>query len=556
MTQRLIALLIIQWLFIAGLATAAPANNSPNSSSSGVAPVKKTAEANFLDGLACLKHSDTTCAQLALVGIPSQSPYAKLLAGNIATSEGDSDRAFRLLLPLQAEPGLLPQANASLHASLALAYENQPDALRALEQRTLAEDNLSDTADIQANQQHIWQLLSNLSKDELVGMRGESLDTTVQGWIDLALALQDAGQPVRNIANWRKAYPDHPASATVAKQLSEQLGNAAATGVVSSGLKGQVALILPFEVEAFYPAADAIERGFVAAQANAKSDTGVKIYATRGNKDKISAIYQQAISEGAQYVVGPLTRDEVTALAAGTVPVPTLALNQPDSAAIANNLYTFGLSVDAEAAQIVKIARDYGMQTATIVTTPSGVSGHMTKAFDDAWIADGGQIVQQIDLTEKTELADVKAQIVRRPADMILIAGNAEEARAIRPYLDLATPTFGFSHIYAGNAHEPLDRALSAVRFVDLPWLLNQDEPAFASYKAAAADLPPGEMQRWFALGADAYQLLLTLTQQPNKAATIRGLTGKIHVSPSGEITRELALGRFSTDGIVAEKLP
>jgi outer membrane PBP1 activator LpoA protein len=555
MTQRLITLLIIQWLFMAGFATAAPANNSPNSSSTGIVQVKKTPEANFLNGLACLKQSDTACAQLALVGIPSQSPYAKLLAGNLAAAEGDSDRAFRLLLPLQAEAGLLPQANASLHASLALAYENQPDALRALEQRTRAEEDLSDAADIQANQQRIWQLLSNLSRDELVGMRGESLDTTAQGWVDLALALQDAGQPAQNIANWRKAYPDHPASATVAKQLSEQLVSAAASAT-PSGLKGQVALILPFEVEAFYPASDAIQLGFVTAHAKSKGDAGIKVYATRGRKDEITAIYQQAISEGAQYVVGPLARDEVTALAAGTVSVPTLALNQPDSATAASNLYTFGLSVDAEAAQIAKIARDYGMQTAAIVTTPSGISGHMAKGFNDAWVAEGGQIVQQIDLSEKTELADLKAQIVGHPADLILIAGNAEEARIIRPYLDLATPTFGYSHIYAGSAHEPLDRTLSAVRFIDLPWLLNPDDPAFASYKAAAADLPPGEMQRWFALGVDAYQLLLTLTQQPNKAVTIRGLTGKIRVSPSGEITRELALGRFSADGIVVEKLP
>ncbi len=541
---------------MAGFATAAPASNSPNVSSSGVAQVRKTPEANFLNGLACLKQSDSACAQLALIGIPSQSPYAKLLAGNIAMAEGDSDRAFRLLLPLQAEAGLLPQAYASLHASLALAYENQPDALRALEQRTLAEKNLSDAADIQANQQHIWQLLSNLSRGELVDMRGESLDTTMQGWIDLALALQAAGQPAQNIANWRKAYPDHQASAAVLRQISDQLGSPAMADAASNGLKGPVALILPLEIEAFYPAADAIERGFLAAEAKTKGDTAIKIYATRGNKDEIAAIYQQAINEGTQYVVGPLTRDEVTALATGKVPVPTLALNQPDSATIVHNLYTFGLSVDAEAAQIAKIARDYGMQTATIVTTTSGISGHMTKAFNDAWVIEGGQIVQQIDLSEKSELADIKAQVAGHPADMILIAGNAEESRAIRPYLDLATPTFGFSHIYAGSTHDPLDTALSAVRFVDLPWLLNPDDPAFASYKAAAADLPPGEMQRWFALGADAYQLLLTLAQQPNKAATIRGLTGKIRIESSGEITRELALGSFSADGIVTEKLP
>jgi outer membrane PBP1 activator LpoA protein len=180
----------------------------------------------------------------------------------------------------------------------------------------------------------------------------------------------------------------------------------------------------------------------------------------------------------------------------------------------------------------------------------------MTKAFGDAWINEGGQIIAQVSIDENTVLTDVKAQISAQPADMILIAGNAEEARAIRPHLDAATPTFGFSHIYAGINHEPLDAALIAVRFIDLPWLLNNDDATFAAYQSAAADLPQGEMQRWFALGVDAYQVLLALTQQPRKSATIHGLTGKIRINEKGEIIRELALGRFGADGVVLEKAP
>jgi uncharacterized protein len=217
MVQRLIAFLLLQWLFTAGLALAEPASNATTSKSAtplSVA-VKKPLEASFLTGLSCLKQSDIACAQLALNGIPSLSPYAKLLAGNIAVAAGDFDTAFRLLLPLQAETGLLSQANASLHASLALAYDNQPDALRALEQRTLAEKYLSDTTDIELNQQRIWQSLSGLSKEQLIDMRGESSDTTIQGWIDLALAVQNK----QSISDWRKAYPDHPATTVLTDRL-------------------------------------------------------------------------------------------------------------------------------------------------------------------------------------------------------------------------------------------------------------------------------------------------------------------------------------------------
>ena len=63
--------------------------------------------------------------------------------------QGDFDRAFRLLLPLQAEASLPAEANASLHASLALAYENEADTLRGLEQRTLAENDLTSAEDVQ-----------------------------------------------------------------------------------------------------------------------------------------------------------------------------------------------------------------------------------------------------------------------------------------------------------------------------------------------------------------------------------------------------------------------
>ncbi|HLD10392.1 MAG TPA: penicillin-binding protein activator, partial [Methylophilaceae bacterium] len=551
---------LLQWLITAGLALAEPASNSAIAASQlgkPITQIKKTPEASFLNGLNCLKQSDTACAQLALTGIPSQSPYAKLLAGNIAVAVGDFDHAFRLLLPLQAETGLLPQANASLHASLALAYDNQTDALRALEQRTLAERYLSDAAGIQSNQQRIWLSLSSLTKEQLVDMRGESSDTTIQGWIDLALT----AQAKQSINDWRKAYPDHPVSAALTDQLMAQASNNNKSVVKPKGLEGSIALLLPFQAEAFYPTADAIWRGFVAAQTEANDDAEIKIYATRGDKDAVVTIYQQAIKEGARYVIAPLTRDEATRLAAGQMQVPTLALNQPDvaielNADTANNFYMLGLSIDAEAAQIAKIARDHGMQTAVIVTSKKPLPVHMTKAFSDAWINEGGQIIAQVSIDENTILTDVKAQISAQPTDMILIAGNAEEARAIRPYLDAATPTFGFSHIYAGINHEPLDAALLAVRFIDLPWLLDNADVAFAPYQAAAADLPQGEMQRWFALGADAYQVLLALTQQPHKSATIYGLTGKIRINEKGEITRALALGRFGTEGVVLEKTP
>jgi outer membrane PBP1 activator LpoA protein len=511
-----------------------------------VVKIKKSPEAYYADGLACLAKADIPCAKVAWATIPRQSAYAKLLAGNIAATENDFDSAFRLLLPLQADKNLNAEASASLHASLAQAYDNQEDPLHALEQRVMAESFLKNQDDVKASQSRIWQSLSILPKAALIEMRGNSVDTTIQGWIDFVLAASSKSDQA--IADWRMVYPDHPA---IAQSL---ITNEATTA--SKPLSGKIALILPYTAEAFSPASNAIERGFMAAQVKEKNSAQVKVYASNGSNDNIQKIYQQAIVEGAQYIVGPLTRDEVNEIATNELPVPTLVLNQPEDFKTVTNLYSYGLNVEAEAAQIVKIARDLGMQTATIVMSNNPLATRMAKAFSEAWTAEDGKIALPITITDTTILGTLKAELAANPTDMIFIAANAEDARSIRPYLDTATPTYGLSHLYSGIPQNPSDAPLSAIRFTDMPWVLDANNEAFSSYHRAAADLPPGEMQRWFALGVDAYYILTALVQQPLIPITIQGLTGKISINASGEISRELALGRFSNGRVVIEYLP
>ena len=548
MTQRLISLFIILQLCMAGLAIAAPTSANHQ---------KNTPQASLQQGLDCLDRADLACAQRTLDGMSKQSVYAKLLAGRIAVAEGDTDHALRLLEPLQDESNLPPAASASLHASLALAYEKQADMLHALEQRMQLDAITSpDSAEALNNQRHILSMLTGLPHSQLVDLRGDSANTTMQGWIDLALAFS-ASDRKQALASWQLAYPDQTLASSLLQQEPQQ-GPSKASANASTGteLQGPIALILPFAVEDFYPAADAIERGFVAAQAQAKSDNALKIYATHGEPGDIAAIYRQAVDEGAKYVVGPLTRGEATALASAPLAVPTLILNEPDAAGTNSSLHTLGLSVEAEAAQIADLARSYGMQTATIIASDNPLGSHMANAFSEAWTRSGGRLVQQVVITRMSDLEDLKRKTDDQPADMVFIAGIAAEARAIRPHIGLATPTFALSHVYSGLPHDPLDKPLLAVRFVDMPWLLNPDDQAFAAYKEAAADLPPGKMQRWFALGVDAYRLLRELVRHPQQDFSLQGLTGRIDVAADGSISRELTVGSFGNDGIVLESSP
>jgi len=532
--------------------TRSQATTAPVSKPQASKPAKNL-EQRFLDGRACLIQADTGCAQVALAGINPASSYAKILEAQIAATHGDFDTVLRLLIPLQAETGLLPQAYASLHATLAQAYAAQKNMLRAAEQLAQAEPFLGSQEEINANQSQLWELLARQPRETLVEMRGESPDTVMQGWIDLALAHSYAEQRSRYIEQWRTAYPDHPASAALLREIA-----ASATPVADSvTASGKVALLLPLDAPDYAAAAQAVLAGFETAHTVVGYPVDFQIYPTDGTPDMAVLIYRDALQDGAQFVVGPLIRDEVDALiASDLITVPTLALNQPEDAIkLPEKLLAYGLAVENEARQAAQSARQAGMQSAIIIVAESLLSKRMAKAFTDKWLAEDGTAPRQLQLPADDKLAELKAEIAAQPADMFFLATSIIDALRVKPYLDPATPTFGISHLYDGNAIDAQNQALSAVHFIDMPWMLDPDNREFAPYRASAAEFGKGWPQRWFALGVDVYRLLpfLAEKQVPGRHV-LHGLSGNIGIDENGRFTRELALGQFRPGGVALER--
>jgi len=544
MAQRLLALfLLLNCLLPYGALAAEPGEATPLPA----AKPQKTPEQRYLDGLACLQQADTPCAQVALAGINPASPYAKILEAQLAAGSQDYDEALRLLLPLQAENHLLPQASASLHATLAQAYEKQDNPLRTLQQYVLAATFMAEPAAIEANQQQLWEMLGKQPRKTLLEMRGESPDTVTQGWIDLALVAANKDQSVGNLEQWRDAYPGHPASAA----LLQQIAASAPAEAPAAKLEGKIALLLPLQNPAYAAAAEALRTGFMAAREVAQSEAEVQAYPTTGNQELLAPAYRLAVQEGAQHIAGPLLREEVNALAASDlVTATTVAFNQGDSGLLPpEKLLLFGRPVEAEARQVVGICRRLGMQSATVIAADTPLAKRMAEAFVAEWKAQQGAVNIEITFSAATNLAELKTRASARPADMIFLATDVEQARRVRPYLDAATPTFGTSHLYDGDAGNPLNIALAAIHFVDIPWLIDPASPAFTPYRQAALKIPKGEMQRWFALGVDAWHVLA------GGAVPLHGLSGDIHWE-HGHALRELSMAQFRGDRVVAEPLP
>ena len=513
---------------------------------------KKSAEANFLDGTTCLKQAKKACARLALANIPSASPYAKLLQGTLALSEQQTDKALLLLLPLQTEDNLLPEAKISLHESLANAFEKLDDTQQAVQHLMQAESIITTAISagaqsrISENQQKIWDLINKLDQAELVALRGNNTDNDFQGWIDLCLATRNQDFE-GSLASWNASYADHPAR-LFANKLTV---NSTALSTIQNSLRstGSIALITLLASEADAEKADALKLGLETAINQYGLANEIKIYSSADNGQDIDEIYALARNDGNAYFIIP----DFTAIASNN------RIDQADT----NNILHLGLPLADQAQAIASFAGSHGMQHITVISNNNDISKLMLNSFKDAWQGKAEAeenndalniIMLPDDITSgSSSLLELKLQIASKNHDMVLLALPATEAYLVKPHLDISTPTMAFSNVneFANSATSQL---LNAVRLVDMPFLLMADQDKFKDYTSASADLNTNELRRWFALGVDSLQLLIISQQPLDNEVSINGLTGVLTLTRAGSLQRRLSLARFTYNGVIPEQ--
>lgn len=304
-----------------------------------------------------------------------------------------------------------------------------------------------------------------------------------------------------------------------------------------------IALLLPLKSPSFARAADAVKQGFLAA-ANVQGTGGIEVgvYATQEAPADILAAYKQAVDGGARIVVGPLTRDGVSALAAsGLVSVPTLALNIVDSSsALPANLYLFGLQAEAEARQAAQFAARENRRRAVMVGDDTPLSKRIQQAFTEEWKRLGGAITRQIPFKDEGDaLLKLRQDIVDDGETVLFLALDAPRARLLRPYLDPAVPAFATSQVFPGKEDTLGNFDLNGIRFADMPWLLQPDHAAVMVYPRAGGPLSV-DLERLYALGIDAFRLAQELLKSNASGNLILdGVTGQITLGQNHQFIRE-----------------
>ncbi|MBX3649795.1 MAG: penicillin-binding protein activator [Burkholderiales bacterium] len=315
-----------------------------------------------------------------------------------------------------------------------------------------------------------------------------------------------------------------------------------------------IALLLPLESKVFARHAIAVRDGFrAAAGVEDRPLLPVREYAVSGDVGGNLEGFRAAVAAGAQVVVGPLTRDAVTALAFGEpVPVPTLALNMPDDTGrMPGNLYVLGLQVETEARQVARLVWEAGRRTAATISGSGPVQRRMQAAFAAEFRRAGGSITTDIPFVSAPEKLRGAARSLNA-VDSVFLALDHAEARSVRPYLG-NVPLYATSSVHGGDLGPLAGHDLAGIHFIDMPWLLEPEHPRIAAYPRSKTPVS-AELDRLYALGIDAWRIARLLLEG-TRDIRLNGVTGRLVLGADGLIERELVAGRYA-DGRAQALLP
>lgn len=318
-----------------------------------------------------------------------------------------------------------------------------------------------------------------------------------------------------------------------------------------------VALLLPLASPAFAKHAEAVRSGFLAA---AKLDGGnalpVRTYAVGDDPRQAVETYIKALGAGARAVVGPLTRNGVTALAeSAAVLVPTLALNAPEGGSASGpDIYLLNLQVEAEARQVAQLAYQDGYRRALTVNGDTSLLKRIHQAFVEEFTRLGGaHVAEQAFSTNQSSLNRIKQAASAATPDMAFLALDVAHARLARAYLG-AIALYATSQVYPGNAGPLAGFDLAGVRFLDMPWLLQPDHAAVMAYPRP--DYRDAiELERFYALGIDAFRVVQALLAGKTDTA-LDGVTGKLTLGRDRTFIRGLTAAQFTDGKLVVRDRP
>jgi len=307
----------------------------------------------------------------------------------------------------------------------------------------------------------------------------------------------------------------------------------------------KVALLLPLS-GSLAAAAEPVRDGFLTGYyGERRRRPELRFYDTTAGA---GAAYARAAAEGNDFVVGPLSREEVDAVFANdTTPVPLLALNRGSRMPPAGSA-SFSLSPEDEGITAAEYLLDSGARRILIISGNDDAQRRSSRALAEHLLQRGGQVAARIDYLPGAALV-VPAE---GTIDAVFLALKGSQARELSPQLAAAglagKPRVATSQIVSGTGKASEDLLLDGIVYPTETWDV-RSVSGIPSQSSASARLKSarGPAARLFAFGYDAWLLtayLERLALSPN--SDIVGATGRLSLDGFGQVLRRPTWSRFS----------
>jgi outer membrane PBP1 activator LpoA protein len=495
----------------------------------------------------------------------------------IAVAEQHPDIALALLVTV---PSSGPHI-AGYHRVRAAAYVQKSEYIFSVRERVLLGNSLQDPDAQLENDTQLWETLNNLTDAELQQYRSAPPPDTLSGWLELMeltrLYLQQPDALAEIIPQWQQRYPGHPASRAFTARLLDTMRQAGRP-------PASIALLLPLNGK-LASAASAVRDGILAAYYDTPA-TGTQpqlhIYDSGDSPETALASYQQAVTAGAEFVIGPLRKEAVEAvLGQPVLPVPVLALNQietplPDT----TGRFQFGLAPEDEAREAARRAWREGYTRSIALLPDTDWGERVYAAFATEWQTLGGVILEtQHYENAKTDHSKVISAALnldnsiarhkqlsahlgrklgfeprrRQDLDIVFLVASPGQARLIRPQLSFfrATnvPVYATSQVYGGTPNASVDADMDGITFCDMPWVLDSGNNWKHLQEGINEYWGPNVSRyaRLYALGIDAWRIVPYLGELGGSMfGAYHGVSGNLTLDSQGVVNRSLRCARFS----------
>ena len=496
-------------------------------------------------------------------------------AAALSLYSGKADAALDILEPMSRQ-SLTKRDRLRVEALRADAWLQKDDPTRAIELMTQREIWLNDRRSIEQNRWRLWKGLLGSDPQVLRASADVTLNPEIRGWLTLGSLATATGQQgigwSNGVVRWRNAHRNHPAMAVLDDLHipDHELLN----------YPRQVALLLPLSGRTGRTG-KAIQNGFLGAYfatvAGFDESQSVRVYDVNV-EGSASAAYSTAVADGADFVVGPLFRNNVIELANDImVPVPVLTLNYlPQGALAPPGLYQFALAPEDEARSAARRALADG-HTRGVALVPNNDWGRrVMTSFATEFESLGGTLLEYRNYTPgDQDFSSVIENLMslsgsvrryrrlrqnigvplqfdprrRQDTEFIFLAADAPAGRLLKSQLKFHysgdIPVYSTSTIHAMDGRSNSD--LNGIMFTDVPWVIAPQ--GWIEYLPELYDeYWPEErrLTRLHAMGYDAYHLIAELyAARSGPMPKIDGATGRLFLDTDGRISRRLAWAQF-----------